>query len=46
MPADLMNLYLESFNDMTYDYNGAYNKYAALNSPLSGCANPDSWAAM
>lgn len=46
MPADLMNLYLASFNDMTYDYNAAYNKYAALNSPLSGCANPNAWDAM
>jgi len=42
-PADLMNKYLDSFNDMTYDYNAAYNKYAALNSPLYGCYPPDIW---
>lgn len=25
MPADLMAPYLDQFNDMTYDYNAAYN---------------------
>jgi len=28
---------------MTYDYNAAYNQYAALNSPLGSCANPTAW---
>lgn len=46
MPAELMAQYLDQFNDMTYDYNAAYNEYAALNGPLGGCANPDLWESL
>lgn len=46
MPADLMTLYLDQFLDMTYDYNAAYNQYAALNSPLGSCASPSNWEAL
>lgn len=46
MPGELMEPYLDQFNDMTYDYNAAYNGYAALNSPLGSCANPGQWEKM
>jgi GH18 family chitinase len=43
IPADLIAPYLDHYNDMTYDYNAAYNQYAALNGPLGSCANPEWW---
>lgn len=46
MPADLMAKYLDNFLDMTYDYNAAYNQYAALNSPLGSCAAPSFWESL
>lgn len=36
-PVARMNVYLDRFNDMTYDYNGAFNGYSGINSPLAGC---------
>jgi GH18 family chitinase len=41
MPVTLLEPWMDQFNDMTYDYNAAYNQFSALNSPLNGCYNPD-----